>query len=122
MSERQQGQGGGQNPWQEAQERFLQTVRESQEAIAEAMGTWTHSATQMGPEAATGMPVQDMYARVEQTVEGMFDFFQQLLNQNREFTRNLLQATRPLAETPQRAAEETAQRGQETAQRQESAR
>ncbi|MFN2557769.1 MAG: hypothetical protein ABR592_13060 [Nitriliruptorales bacterium] len=91
-----------QNPWVEAQERYLQTVRESQEAITEALSTWSQSLSQVGPEA--GLPINDVYSRFEQTIDQMFDFFRQLLDHNREFVRSVLQATRPLAE---RASEQT---------------
>ncbi len=91
-----------QNPWVEAQERYLQTVRESQEAITEALSTWSQSLSQVGPEQ--GLPITDVYARFEQTIDQMFNFFQQLLDHNREFVRSVLQATRPLAE---RASEQT---------------
>lgn len=91
-----------QNPWVEAQERYLQTVRESQEAITEALSTWSQSLSQVGPEG--GLPVNDVYSRFEQTIDQMFSFFQQLLDHNREFVRSVLQATRPLAD---RASEQT---------------
>lgn len=92
-----------QNPWVEAQERYLQTVRESQEAITEALGTWSNSLSQVGPEQ--GLPLNDFYARFEQTIDQMFSFFQQLLDHNREFVRSVLQATRPLADAASQQAE-----------------
>lgn len=92
-----------QNPWVEAQERYLQTVRESQEAITEALSTWSNSFAQVGPDQ--GLPVNDIYARFEQTIDQMFGFFQQLLDHNREFVRSVLQATRPLADAASQQAE-----------------
>ncbi|MDQ3932452.1 MAG: hypothetical protein M3252_06415 [Actinomycetota bacterium] len=92
-----------QNPWVEAQDRYLQTVRESQEAITEALSTWSNSLTQVGPDQ--GLPITDLYSRFEQTIDQMFNFFQQLLDHNREFVRSVLQATRPLADTVSQQAE-----------------
>ncbi len=92
-----------QNPWVEAQERYLQTVRESQEAITDALSTWSQSLAQVGPDQ--GLPINDLYARFEQTVDQMFNFFQQLLDHNREFVRSVLQATRPLADAASQQAE-----------------
>ncbi|MDP8960028.1 MAG: hypothetical protein M3N32_00110 [Actinomycetota bacterium] len=91
------------NPWVEAQERYLQTVRESQEAITEALSTWSQSFSQVGPDQ--GLPINDLYARFEQTIDQMFGFFQQLLDHNREFVRSVVQATRPLADTVSQQAE-----------------
>ncbi|MDP8930491.1 MAG: hypothetical protein M3O70_18465 [Actinomycetota bacterium] len=92
-----------QNPWVEAQDRYLQTVRESQEAITEALSTWSQSFAQVGPDQ--GLPINDLYARFEQTIDQMFGFFQQLLDHNREFVRSVVQATRPLADTVSQQAE-----------------
>ena len=80
------------------QEQFLETVRQSQKAVVDAVGAWAKAVerTPAPPNGAKGdMPSADA------VVDNVFDFAEQMLAAQREFARNLIKATQPAVQRTQ---------------------
>jgi len=78
----------------QAEKQYLDAVREGQQAIVDAVEAWSKGVERLavsyqpapeGPELPTP----------EQVVENAFDFAEKLLEAQREFARNLLEAAAP---------------------------
>ena len=84
-----------------AQEQYLEALRTSQQAFVDAMRTWSQSTqTLLGgaPAAqAGGQGSAAGAAEVEQVVDNVFGFAEQLLTVQREFTKRMLRAARTAA-------------------------
>ena len=70
---------------QKSQEQFLDAVRESQQAVVDAVAAW--SQTVQGFSAQLPTP--------EQVIDNTFDIVEKLVASQREFARNLVAATTP---------------------------
>jgi len=71
------------------QDQFTQVARQGQEAITSAMRTWTENFQSM---IGGGNPAQSGLPSLQQVVDNVFDFAEQLLASQREFTTHLLAA------------------------------
>jgi hypothetical protein len=90
---------------QSGQEQFLETVRQSQKGVVDAVGAWAKAVE--GASTPTSAGNGDV-PRPEDVVESVFDFAEKLLAAQREFTRNLLEAASPAVEKAQAATQEAA--------------
>ena len=89
-----------------AQEQYLEALRTSQQAFVDAMRTWSQSTQTLlggapargqggGQGAAAGLP--EGLPELEQVVDNVFGFAEQLLTVQREFTKHMLRAARTAA-------------------------
>ncbi len=90
----------------QAEKQYLDAVREGQQAIVDAVQAWSkgveHLAGSNPPVPGAELPT------AQEVVENAFDFAEQLLAAQREFARNLLEATAP-AQPRQPATDESPQ-------------
>ncbi len=79
------------------QEQYTDVARRGQEAVAAAMQTWAENMQRF----VGTMPVGDAgIPNAEAVVDNVFNFAEQMLHNQREFTKSLLAATTPSASTP----------------------
>jgi hypothetical protein len=82
----------------EAQDKALNTLRQSQEAVVKAVGGWAKAVEGSVPEtpaipAAKGVPT------LEELVQSSFDFAGEVLSAQRSFTEELITAAAPAIKT-----------------------
>ena len=83
-----------------AQDQVFESVRQSQQAVVEAVRLWAKAVEKAVP-AIPAVPFADELPRPEEALEGAFDFAEKLLAAQREFARNVLAAAAPvLGEKP----------------------
>jgi hypothetical protein len=99
---------------QTSQEQFLDTVRQSQKAVVDAVGAWAKAVE--GAPTPTSARNGDV-PRPQDVVDNVFDFAEKLLAAQRKFTRNLLDAASPAVEKAQAATQEAAKSGGKAASR-----
>jgi hypothetical protein len=80
-----------------SQEQFLATVRQSQEAVVEAVGAWAKAVEGLIPSTPS-TPGAEELPKPQAVMENAFDFAQQLLDAQREFARNVIAAAAPVLE------------------------
>ena len=79
---------------QKSQEQFLDAVRESQQAVVDAVAAW--SQTVQGFSATIPpTPGSDQLPTPEEVIDNTFDVVEKLVASQREFARNLVAATAP---------------------------
>jgi len=79
---------------QKGQEQFLEAVRESQQAVVDAVGAWAQTVQGLsgGAPAVAGAA---HHTRPQEVIVNTFDLVEKLLAGQREFARNLLAAATP---------------------------
>jgi hypothetical protein len=77
-----------------SQEQFLATVRQGQQAVVDAVGTWAKAVEGIVP----AVPASEHLPKPEAVVETAFDFAQKLLDAQREFARSVIAAAAPAFE------------------------
>jgi hypothetical protein len=86
---------------QASQEQFIAAVRQSQQAVLDAVAAWTKAVEEITPPlpvpAIAGL---ENLPKPEAVVDNAFDFAQKLLDTQREFARNIIKATSPAFEKP----------------------
>jgi hypothetical protein len=88
---------------QKGQEQFIDAVRESQQAVVDAVGAWAQ--TVQGIAAAVPpVPGADQLPDAQTVVDNTFDFVEKLVASQREFARNLLAAGAPAPTKAAKAA------------------
>jgi hypothetical protein len=88
-----------------SQEQYLETIRQSQNAFVEAVSAWTKNTEGISTPAVPGF---ESMPSAQDVLEGSFDFAEQLLQAQREFTRNLLAAAAPAVERAGKEAQSAA--------------
>ena len=89
-----------------AQEQALKTIYETQHAVVEAVRTWADTVEKIVPAApAVSVPFAEEIPTPLEIVHTSFDFAEQLLKAQREFTENVLAAAAPVAEKASPVAE-----------------
>ena len=79
------------------QDEVLNTVRKSQEAVIDAIRTWTETIQSITPKLpAVPVPGADKLPKPEEVVASAYDFAEQLLASQRKFAQDMLKATAPL--------------------------
>jgi hypothetical protein len=79
---------------QSAQEATLKTLRDSQQAIIDAIRAWAEAVERISPPTPA-MPLADQLPSPKEVVETSFDFAEQLRNAQREFAESVLAAAEP---------------------------
>ena len=79
---------------QRGQEQFLQAVRESQQAIVDAVSAWSQT-VQTYATSAPQLPDPRQLPSAEEIINNTFDLVEKLVAGQREFARNLVAAAAP---------------------------
>ena len=79
---------------QSAQEAALKTLRDSQQAIIDAVGAWAEAVERISPPTPS-LPLADQLPSPKELMETSFDFAEQLLKAQREFAESVLAAAEP---------------------------
>jgi hypothetical protein len=80
---------------QAAQEQTLNVVRQSQDAVVEAVRAWAKAVEGAIPKAPA-VPYADQIPSAKELVETSFGFAEQLLKAQREFAEQVLAAASPV--------------------------
>ena len=81
-------------PTQGMQDEILNTVRKSQEAVIDALRTWSETVQSITPKLpAVPGPGADKLPKPEEVVASAYDFAEQLLASQRKFAEEVLKAT-----------------------------
>ena len=81
-----------------AQEQTLKSIRETQQAVVEAVRTWADAVEKTVPAAPAvpSMPFAEELPSPTEIVHTSFEFAEQLLKAQREFAENVLAAASPV--------------------------
>lgn len=80
-----------------SQEQILSTVRQSQQAVVDAVAAWAKAVEGVVPPPPA-IPGSEELPKPQAVVENAFDFAQKLLDAQREFARNVIAAAAPVLE------------------------
>jgi hypothetical protein len=81
----------------ELQDEVLNTARQSQTAVIEAIRTWTSTVQSITPKLwELNMPFTDKMPKPHELIASAYDFAEQLLASQRKFAEDVLQASAPL--------------------------
>jgi hypothetical protein len=80
---------------QSAQEQTLKALRDSQQAIVDAVRAWAETVERIAPPTPA-LPLSDQLPSPTEVVQTSFDFAEQLLKTQREFAENVLAAVGPV--------------------------
>ncbi len=89
----------------QAEQQYLDAVREGQQAIVDAVEAWSKGVERLAVSYPP-VPGAPELPTAQEVVENAFDFAEKLLAAQREFARNLLEATAP-AQPRQPATDES---------------
>ena len=79
------------------QDEVLNTVRKSQEAVIDAIRTWSETVQSITPKLpAVPVPGADKLPKPEEVVASAYDFAEQLLASQRKFAEEVVKATASL--------------------------
>jgi hypothetical protein len=82
---------------QQAQEEILNTVRNSQSAVVEAVQTWARTVQSMTSAMPdVNMSFADKLPKPQELIASAYDFAGQLLASQRNFAEDVLKATAPM--------------------------
>lgn len=85
------------NVRQDVQAEILKTVRSSQEAVVEAIKTWSDTVRTITPPLPElNLPLRDKLPKPEELVGNAYDFAEKLLAGQRKFAEDVLHATAQL--------------------------
>lgn len=82
---------------QTAQEQTLSAIRQSQEAIVEAVRNWANAVEKTLPETPS-LPFAEELPTPQEIVQTSFGFAEQLLKAQRDFAESILAAAAPVLE------------------------
>lgn len=82
---------------QNAQEQTLKSIRQTQQAVVEAVRTWAVAVEKTVPETPA-LPFNEELPTPQEIVKTSFEFAEQLLQVQREFAESLVSATAPVFE------------------------
>ena len=81
---------------QAAQEQTLKAIRETQQAVVEAVRTWADTVEKIVPDAVA-LPSNDELPSPQEIIQTSFGFAEELLKAQREFAENVFAAAAPAA-------------------------
>jgi hypothetical protein len=81
----------------EVQDQIVDTIRKGQEAVVDALRSWTEAAGQFVPRTAP-WPGADRFPTPSELVDSAYDFTGELLQAQREFWHKAIEVTAPLRE------------------------
>ena len=77
-----------------AQDQFLGAVRQSQQAVVDAVAAWAKAVKEITP-AVPAVPNGTELPKPQEVIENAFDFAQKLLDAQRDFAHNVISAASP---------------------------
>jgi hypothetical protein len=80
------------------EDQVLESVRQSQEAVVKAVGTWAEAGKNLIPELPS-LPFADQIPAASEMVEHYFGFADKLLAVQKEYASAVLQAAQPVLGT-----------------------
>jgi hypothetical protein len=80
---------------QASQDQILATVRQSQQAVVDAVAAWAKAVENLVPPVPS-VPGADELLKPEAVVDNAFDFASKLLDAQHEFARSVLVAAAPV--------------------------
>jgi hypothetical protein len=80
---------------QTAQEQTLKTVRQSQQAIVEAVKAWANAVEKTIPDTPA-LPFSDELPHPKEIVQTSFEFADQLLKAQQQFAESIVEAAAPV--------------------------
>ena len=90
---------GTRTPGQQVQDEILKNVQKSQEAVVDAIKSWTDTIQSITPKLpAANLPFADKLPKPEDMVANAYDFAEQLLASQRKFAEDMLHAAAPLTQ------------------------
>ncbi len=90
------------------QEQYLEVIRQSQQAVLDAVDSWSKTVQETTGSIPTAPPAVDP----RQVVDQVFDFAEKLLDMQRDFTRSLLASSAAMSENVTRQSAQSAQSAQ----------
>jgi hypothetical protein len=82
---------------QDLQGEILKTIRQSQEAVLDAIRAWTETVQSLTPKLPVmNAPFADKLPKPEEVVAGAYDFAEQMLASQRTFAEEVMKTTAPL--------------------------
>ena len=95
-------------PTQGMQDEILNTVRKSQEAVIDAIRSWSETIQSITPKLpAVPLPGADKLPKPEDVVASAYDFAEQLLASQRKFAEEVVKATVSLAPATEDTTKDT---------------
>jgi hypothetical protein len=82
---------------QASQDQILSTVRQSQQAVVDAVAAWAKAVENVVPPLPA-IPGAEELPKPEAVVDNAFDFAQKLLDAQRDFARSVISAAAPVLE------------------------
>src|SRR5437867_12869802 len=82
-----------------AQDQFLATVRQSQQAVVDAVAAWAQAVKEITP-APPPVPGGGELPKPREVIDNAFDFAQKLLDAQRDFAQNVINAASPVLDKP----------------------
>src|SRR5919112_1204235 len=92
------------------QDQYRDLVQQSQQAIQNAVDTWTKTVQ----DTVTSLPSNPTQVDPGQVVDQVFDFAERMLEMQRDFTKNLLQNSAAIAQSVSRQSGQAAQSAEPT--------
>ena len=92
---------------QTAQEQTLKSIRETQQAVVEAVKTWAEAVESSVPEIPSH-PLADELPSPNEIIQTSFEFAEQLLKAQRDFAESVLAASAPVLVTQTAPKKKTA--------------
>jgi hypothetical protein len=84
-------------PTQDLQDEILNTVRKSQETVIDAIKSWVETVQSITPKIpSVQLPGADQLPKPEDVVASAYDFAEQLLASQRQFSEEVLKVTTSL--------------------------
>ena len=84
-------------PTQDIQDEFLSTIRKSQETVIDAIKSWVETVQSVTPKIpSVQVPGADKLPKPEDVVASAYDFAEQLLAGQRQFSEEVLKVTTSL--------------------------
>jgi hypothetical protein len=83
---------------QTAQEQTIKTIKQTQDAVVEAVRTWATAVEKIVPETPA-IPFADELPTPQEIVKTSFEFAEQLLKAQREFAESVLKAASPVLDS-----------------------
>ena len=84
-------------PTQDIQDEFLNTIRKSQETVIDAIKSWVETVQSITPKIpSVQVPGADKLPKPEDVVASAYDFAEQLLASQRQFSEEVLKVTTSL--------------------------
>jgi hypothetical protein len=80
-----------------SQDQILATVKQSQQAVVDAVAAWAQAVQNVVPAVPT-IPGTDELPKPETVVDNAFEFASQLLDAQHDFARRVLAAAAPVVE------------------------